>query len=97
MPPEDIFLDSCTALPSGTKDMIALFERELAGQNGHTMTPSPSGFLGMMERDLKSVYDLLPMTPGTQTLSPIPNGATICKESATCCTSQRMGRQQEEA
>ena len=39
--------------------MIALFERELARHTGCTMTPKSSGFVGMMERDPESVYDLL--------------------------------------
>ena len=49
-------------LPSSMRDAIALFERELARRNGLTMTLSPSGFVGMMERDPESVYDLLSTT-----------------------------------
>jgi hypothetical protein len=46
------------------RDAITLFERELARCNGHTTTPGSSGFMGMMEREVKSFYDLLPTTPG---------------------------------
>ena len=46
------------------RDAIALFEQELAGSNGLTTMPSPSGFVGMMEWDPESVYDLLLMTQG---------------------------------
>jgi hypothetical protein len=45
------------------RNAIALFERELARHNGHTMTPESSGFVGMMEQDPKSLYDLLLATP----------------------------------
>ena len=46
------------------RDTIALFERELARRNGHTMMPESSEFVGMMERDPESVYDLPLVTPG---------------------------------
>jgi hypothetical protein len=42
---------------------IALFERELARRNGRSMKPESSRFVGMMERDPKSIYDLLLATP----------------------------------
>ena len=45
------------------KDAIALFERELARHTGHTMMPKSSRFVGMMERDLESLGDLLLATP----------------------------------
>ena len=45
------------------KDAIALFERELARHTGHTMMPESSRFVGMMERDLESLGDLLLATP----------------------------------
>ena len=45
------------------RDTITLFEQELARHNGHAMMPGSSGFLGMMEQDPESVYDLLSMTP----------------------------------
>jgi hypothetical protein len=46
------------------RDAIKHFERELAKCNGPATTPSPSGFVGMMERDPESIYDLLSMTLG---------------------------------
>ena len=46
------------------RDMVTLFEQELARRNVHSTTPSPSRFVGMMEQDPESIYDLLPMTPG---------------------------------
>ena len=45
------------------KDAITLFERELARHTSHTMMPESSRFVGMMERDLESLYDLLLATP----------------------------------
>jgi hypothetical protein len=45
------------------RDAIALFEQELARHNGRTMMPDSLGFVGMMERDLESLYDLLLATP----------------------------------
>ena len=48
------------------RDAITLFERELARRNGHTMMPGSSGFVGMMEQDLESVYDLQSMTIGNK-------------------------------
>jgi hypothetical protein len=41
------------------RDAITLFERERAIHNGRTTTPASFGFVGMMERDPKYVYDLL--------------------------------------
>ena len=64
MPLEAKFWDPYTMLPSGMKDAIALFEQELARRNNPTMTPSPSRFVGMMERHPESVYDILSMTLG---------------------------------
>jgi len=46
------------------RDAVTLFERELARHNGRPTMPSPSRFVGMMEWDLESIYDLLPMTLG---------------------------------
>ena len=45
------------------RDAIALFERELTRHNGHMTMPGSSGFVGMMEQEPESVYDLLPTTP----------------------------------
>jgi hypothetical protein len=45
------------------RDAITLFEQELARRNGRTTTPDSSEFVGMMERDLESIYDLLLATP----------------------------------
>ena len=64
MPPEAKFLNPSTTLSSEMKDVIMFFEQELAKHNGHTMTLGSFGFVGMMERDLEFVYDLLSMTPG---------------------------------
>jgi hypothetical protein len=44
------------------RDTIALFEWELARCNGRSMTLESSGFVGMMEWDLESIYDLLLVT-----------------------------------
>ena len=40
-----------------------LFEQELARRNCHTTTPGSSRFVGMMERDPESIYELLLATP----------------------------------
>jgi hypothetical protein len=56
------------------RDTTALFEWDLARNNGRSMTSESSGFVGMMEWDLESLYDLL---LATQTLSPILRGATV--------------------
>ena len=45
------------------RDVIALFERELARHSGHSIMPEFSGFVGMMEQDPKSIYDLMLGTP----------------------------------
>jgi hypothetical protein len=45
------------------RDAVTLFEQELARHNGHSATPSPFEFVGMMERDPESIYDLLLTTP----------------------------------
>ena len=60
MPPEAEFWDPCTALPSRIRDAVILFEQERARHNGRPAMPSPSRFVGMMERDPEFVYDLLP-------------------------------------
>jgi hypothetical protein len=63
MPLEAEFWNPCTALPSGMRDAITFFERELARCNGHMMMLGSSRFVGMMEWDPEYVYDLLLMTP----------------------------------
>ena len=45
------------------RDVITLFEQELTRHTGYTMMSESSGFVGMMERDLESLYDLLLATP----------------------------------
>jgi hypothetical protein len=45
------------------RDTMALFEQELARHNGRTMMPDSLRFVGMMEQDLESLYDLLLATP----------------------------------
>jgi hypothetical protein len=45
------------------RDMIALFERELARHNGRITTPDSPGLVEMMEQDPESLYDLLLATP----------------------------------
>ena len=37
-----------------------LFKRELARRICHSLVPSFSRIVGMVERDLESIYDLLP-------------------------------------
>ena len=44
--------------------MVTLFEQKLARRNGHAMTLGSFGFVGMMEWDLESMYDLQSMTLG---------------------------------
>ena len=39
------------------------FERELARHNGHSTTLESFEFVGMMEQDPESIYDLLLVTP----------------------------------
>ena len=63
MLPKAEFWNPNNALPSGMRDAITLFEQEMARRNGHVMTPGFFGFVGMMERDLESLYDLLLATP----------------------------------
>jgi hypothetical protein len=63
LPLEAEFWNPSTMLPFEMRDEITLFEQELDKCNGHTMTPVSSRFLGMMERDPESIYDLLSMTP----------------------------------
>ena len=46
------------------RDAITLFKQELARRNGHVMTLGSFGFVGMVERDSKSIYNLLSMTLG---------------------------------
>ena len=41
------------------RDSIALFERELARRNGRTTTLDSPRFMGMMEWDPESLYNLL--------------------------------------
>ena len=41
------------------RDAIALFEQELARRNGRPMTLDCYRLVGMMERDLEFIYDLL--------------------------------------
>ena len=62
MPPEAKFWNPYFALPSGIRDAVALFERELAMHNGHSMILESTGFVGMMEQDPESLYDLLLVT-----------------------------------
>jgi hypothetical protein len=71
------FWNPSTTLPSKMRDAIAHFKRELARSNGHMMMPISSGFMGMMEQDLESVYDLLLIPLRTRTLSPILKGTAI--------------------
>ena len=47
------------------RDAIALFERELARRNGRTMMLDSPGFMGKMEWDPESLYDLLLATSET--------------------------------
>ena len=43
--------------------VVTILEQELTRHNGHSMTPKSSRFMGMMEWDPKSLYDLLLATP----------------------------------
>jgi hypothetical protein len=45
------------------RDAITLFEEELARHSGQTIMLDSPGLVGMMERDLESLYDLLLSTP----------------------------------
>jgi hypothetical protein len=45
------------------RDAIELFERELARCNGRSMMTESSRFVGMLEQDLESIYDLLLAIP----------------------------------
>ena len=45
------------------RDAIALFEQELARRSGRSTMPNSSRFVGMMEQDSESIYDLLLATP----------------------------------
>jgi hypothetical protein len=44
------------------RDVTALFERKLVRRNCRSMTPESSKFVGMMERDPESIYNLLLVT-----------------------------------
>jgi hypothetical protein len=61
--PEAKIWNPSTPLPSEMRDVITLFEQELARCNGRTTTPDSLGFVGMMGRDPDSLYDLLLATP----------------------------------
>ena len=63
MLPKVKFWNPNNALPSGMRDAIMLFEQELDRHNGRTTTPNSPGFVGMMEWDPESNYDLLLATP----------------------------------
>jgi hypothetical protein len=41
------------------RDVTTLFERKLVRRNCRSMTPESSEFVGMMERDPESIYNLL--------------------------------------
>ena len=41
------------------RDVVTLFEQKLARRNGRTTTLDSHGFVGMMEQDPESLYDLL--------------------------------------
>ena len=45
------------------RDAIALFERELSRHTRCAMMPKSFGFVGMMEKNPNSLYDLLLATP----------------------------------
>lgn len=51
-------------LPFGMRDVVMLFEQEVARHNHRLSVPSFSRSVGMMERDLEFVYDLLLSTLG---------------------------------
>jgi hypothetical protein len=46
------------------RDTAMLFEQELARRNCHISAPSLPRFVGMVEWDPESIYDLLPSTLG---------------------------------
>jgi hypothetical protein len=46
------------------RNAAMLFKPELTRSNRCSMMPNLSGFMGMVEQDPKSVYDLLLSTPG---------------------------------
>ena len=50
-------------MPYEMRDAITLFEQEISRRNGHSMMPESSRFVGMMEKDLEFLYDLLLATP----------------------------------
>jgi hypothetical protein len=64
MPLEAEFWDPYIALPFGMRDATTLFEQEWARRDCCLMMPNLSGFVGMMEWDPESIYDLLESTPG---------------------------------
>jgi hypothetical protein len=57
--PEAEFWKPSTMLPSEMRDAIALFGRELARRDCRSTMPESSRFVGMLEQDLESIYDLL--------------------------------------
>jgi hypothetical protein len=63
LPLEAKFWNLSIALPSKMRNAIALFKRELTRRNGRSTMLEFSGFVGMMERDPESIYDLLLVTP----------------------------------
>ena len=44
------------------RDAATLFKQELVKRNYRPMTPNLSRFVGMMERNLESIYDFPPST-----------------------------------
>ena len=63
-------------------DTIALFERELARHNGRTTMLNSLGFMGMMERDPESLYDLLLVT--SETMDSESNSEGSCPPLREC-------------
>ena len=60
------------------KDEIVIFEQELARHNGHTTMLGSSRFVGMMEQDLDSMYDLLLTTPENIDSKSNSKGSCLC-------------------
>jgi hypothetical protein len=60
------------------RDMTALFERKLVRRNCHSMTLESFEFVGMMERDPESIYNLLLATPENTDSKSDSEGAAIC-------------------
>lgn len=71
------------------RDATTLFEQELPRRNRCSMMPNLFGFMGMVEWDLESIYNLLLSTLDDIDSKSGSEGTTTRRGGATYCTSQK--------